>query len=52
MNFYVIFTIQKSEFIKSINFGKNLKNTARKNVKNCIFHLKIDFYRFKIFSEI
>ena len=45
MYFDVIFPMQLSEFIKSVNFGSNLKKTAEKKLKNSIFHLKIDFYR-------
>ena len=44
IDFYVIFPIQFSEFIKTVNFGSNLIKTARKNIKKIIFHLKIDFY--------
>ena len=44
----VIFPIQSSEFIKSLNFGSNLKkNCNKKNLNLFIFHLEIDFYRYK-----
>ena len=43
----MIFPIQLSEFINSLNFGSNLENTARKNLKKIIFHLKNDWYRKK-----
>ena len=46
-DFDVIFSIQLSEFIKSLNFGSNLKKTARKNLNILIFHIKINFYRWK-----
>ena len=42
------FPIQSSEFVKSLKFGFNLKKkTDRKNLKEFIFHLRIDFYRSK-----
>ena len=51
IDFDVIFSIQISGFIKSLNFGSNLKKTARKNLKIFIFHIKINFYGWKnIFS--
>ena len=41
MDFYVIFLIQSSEFIKLVNFGSNWKKTERKNLKKIIpFSLK------------
>ena len=44
MYFDVIFPMQLSEFIKSVNFVSNLKKTEEKKRKNYIFNLKIDFY--------
>ena len=43
MYFDVIFPMQLSESIKSVNFGSYLKKTAQKKRKNSIFHLKIEF---------
>jgi len=45
MYFDVIFPMQLSEFIKSVNFVSNLKKTEEKKRKNYIFNLKIDFCR-------
>ena len=46
MDFDVIFPIQLSEFIISLNFGRTLKkNNAKIKQKDLIFHLRIDFYR-------
>ena len=45
MYFDVIFPMQLSEFIKSVNFVSNLKKTEEKKRKNYIFNLKTDFYR-------
>jgi len=47
MYFDVIFPMQWSEFIKSVNFVSNLKKTEEKKRKNYIFNLKIDFFRWK-----
>ena len=43
-DFDVIFPIESSEFIKLLNFGSNLKKTARKNLKKLTFYLKMDFH--------
>ena len=45
MKFNEIFPVQLSDFIKSVNFGRNLKKTAQKKRKNLIFYIKIDFYK-------
>ena len=47
MYFDVIFPMQLSEFIKSVNFVSNLKKNEEKKRKNYIFDLKIDFFRWK-----
>ena len=39
--------MELSEFIKSVNFGSNMKKTAYKKWKNLILHLKIDFFKWK-----
>ena len=50
MKFDVIFPVQLSEFIKSVNFGKNLKKKCIKKRKNLIFPLKMEnFLNGKIF---
>ena len=41
IDFDSIFPIKSSEFIKSHNFGSNLKKTAK---KKSFFHLEIDFH--------
>ena len=39
--------MQLSEFIRSVNFGSNMKKTAWKKRKNLILHLKIDFFKWR-----
>ena len=41
----VIFPIWSSEFIKSLNFGSNLKKTTKIKQNFFIFHLEMDFYK-------
>ena len=50
--FNVIFPVQFSEFIKSVSFGRNFKKIAWKKNIYINFHIKFDFYRWKIFSLI
>ena len=45
MYFGVVFPMQLSDHIKSVNFVSNLKKTEEKKRKNYIFNLKIDFFR-------
>ena len=44
IDFDVIFPIQSSELLKSLNFGSNLETKYKKNLENFLFHLKIDLY--------
>ena len=51
IDFDVIFSMQSSEFIKSVNFGNILKKkAAKKNLNFFIFHLKIDIRVEKYFK--
>ena len=47
IDFDVNFPIQSSEFIKSPNFGSQLKKLQDKNLKKSYFHLKIALYGYK-----
>ena len=46
----MFFPIPSSEFIKSLNFGSNLKKNAKK--KLTIFHIEIDICRGKNLFKI
>ena len=46
VDFDVIFPLQSSEFINSLNFGSNLKKTEKK-YKFFTFHLIMNFYHQK-----
>ena len=43
MDFSVIFPMQLSEFIKSVNFGSNLKKNYKKKPKNSYISHKNEF---------
>ena len=47
MYFNVIIPMQLSEFIRSVNFGSNMKKTAKKKRKNLILHLNIDYFKWR-----
>ena len=48
INFYEIFPMQSSEFMKSLNFESNLKKKNAKKLNILNFHLKIDFDRYQL----
>ena len=52
IDFDVIFPIQSSEFIKSLNFGSNLKKTAKKNSIFLFFSKKLIFIDKEIYSLV
>ena len=48
LDFDVILPMQSTEFIKSLNFGNNLKKKLQKKHLKCLsFNLKIDLYRWE-----
>ena len=52
MDCSAIFPMQLSEFIRSLNFGSNMKKNCIKKRKNLLLHLKIIFLDEDIFFFI